>query len=141
MNREAIYSAIWALAPTAQFVTSGRKLVAYDALKAAQYPALFQTQQDEVVIGKGNLPGVLKGSVNWWLYVYADSSTGKVPTQTMNPLLDAIQQALVPDSPTGALTLGGLVTQCHIDGTIKTDEGYLQDYSVAIIPIVFTTGG
>lgn len=139
MNREAIYSAIYALVPDG-FTTVGRKLKAYDELKPEQYPALFQTQNDEEFKAQPNLPGVLTGGVKWWLYVYTDPSIDQVPAQVMNPLLDAVQTALSAQ-PMDRLTLGGLVDQCYIDGTIQTDEGYLQDYSVAIVPIRFVTGG
>lgn len=142
MNREDIYSAIWALAPISQFKTYGRKLKPYDGLKAAQYPALFQTQVDEVVKSRGNLPGQYQGGVRWWVYAYTDPSGTESPSQIINPLLDAIEAALKPGpGAPGSQTLGGLVDQCYIDGTIKTDEGYLDNYSVAIVPIVFVVGG
>ena len=140
MNREAIYSAIWALAPVNQFVTYSRRLKPYDALKPAQYPALFQAQSDEQVKRMANMPPAIDGQVNWWLYAYTDPAGTKSPAEIINPLVDACENALAATEGY-AQTLGGLVSQCWIEGTIKTDEGLLDNYSVAVIPIRFTTGG
>jgi len=142
MNREAIYAAIFALAP-AGFVTTGRKLVLWDDVKANEMPALFQQQHDETVKGNGNLPTTITGGVTWWVYVHEDESQNLVPSQILNPLLDEIQAAFAPKPgpwPAGAQTLGGLVSQCYIDGTIETDEGYLGELSIARIPIHFVIG-
>lgn len=55
----------------------------------------------------------------------------------LNPLIDAIENALSPDDPNGLLTLGGLVVDCCIDGEIVKALGDADPSGVAgaIIPV------
>lgn len=70
------------------------------------------------------------------VYIYVKTD-GESPSSLLNPLLDAVEQALQPQHPdiNQWQTLGGLATHCWIEGTIETDEGTLGDQAVAIIPI------
>jgi len=141
MNREAIFAALWALAPTAQVTTSGRKLRHWDDLKSSDFPALFQAQGDDEIAAHGNLPPAHSMLAKWWVYAYTDPSQNKTPAEVINPLLDAVEAALAPEPGQSAQTLGGLVDQCYIEGKVETDEGLLGDYSVAIVPIRIKVGG
>jgi hypothetical protein len=59
------------------------------------------------------------------------------PSTILNPLMDAVQNALAPDDPKlERCTLGGLVEHCWIEGRVETDEGALGDQAVAIVPIL-----
>ena len=135
MNRESIYAVLFALVPS-EFATVSRTLKHWEDVPPEGMPALFQSQADEEITAKPNLPPLVQGGVNWWLYVRSESGS---PSTIINPLVDACFAAL---SPVGdALTLGGLVDQCYIDGKIETDEGTLGSIAVAKIPIIFIVGG
>jgi len=138
MNRESIYSAIFALAPSA-FTTRSRLLKHWDAVSASAMPALFQAQMDEDIKATPGRPPTVHGGCTWWLYVTAQP--GNLPSSLMNPLVDACFAALEPPVGSSSQTLGGLVDQCYIDGKIQTDEGTLGNIAVVRLPIIFIAGG
>jgi hypothetical protein len=55
----------------------------------------------------------------------------------LNPLVDAVEAALMPAATTGVQDLGlpAMVQHAYIAGKIETDEGVLGDQAVAIIPV------
>ena len=141
MNREAIYSALFAKVSTAaNFTTISRRLKHWADVPAVDQPALFQAQVREIaepqtqVLGQ---PTRWKLSVD--LYVYATCESSGTPSAVLNPLIDSIVAALAPSNPIEKTqTLGGLVLNAWIEGTIETDEGTLGNQAVAIIPISIT---
>jgi hypothetical protein len=71
-------------------------------------------------------------------YVYAHSSDPyAAPAIILNPLLDALEQALSPSMATGIQNLGlpEMVQHAYIAGKIETDEGVLGDQAIAIVPV------
>ena len=130
-TREEIYEALLAQLRTAgdTFKTYSRRWKsAWDdpAGQIAATPMLIQWEQMEQVSwtnrGVGNIM-----TLSMTLELYAkipDGMTPGVPTTlqggsaTLNPLLDAITTALAPDPETGRQSLGDVVTDCRIDGTI-----------------------
>lgn len=134
MNREAIYSALFAkLQASANYVTTSRRLLHWNDVQSSQQPALFVAQRNEVAVTDRGMP--TRWTLNVDVYVYARTDGGLNPGPIINPLLDAIEAALAPNAVENAQTLGGLVSWCRIEGAIETDEGTLGDQLVAIIPI------
>jgi len=134
MNREAIYSALFTkLQGSANYVTTSRRLLHWNDVQASQQPALFMAQRTEVATTDRGIPTRWTMTVD--VYVYARTDGGLAPGPIINPLLDAIENALAPNAVENAQTLGGLVSWCRIEGAIETDEGTLGDQLVAIIPI------
>lgn len=138
MNREPIYAALFALVSgAAGFRTTSRRLRHWSAVEAAEQPALFQVQKKETAQQAEGSPPLWRAELDLYLYCQApDDATA--PTTVLNPLLDAIEAALLPTGPdavAGALTLGGLVKHCWIAGAVETDEGALGGQAVAIVPI------
>ena len=134
MNREQIYAALFAKFQTIPgFKTKSRRLRHWADVTAAEQPALFQTQKRELGLTTPGQPQVWTLQVDIYVYVYQKNG---VPSQQLNPLLDAVGAALAPDPITNKCTLGGLVQHAWIEGAIETDEGTLGDQAVAIIPIV-----
>jgi hypothetical protein len=138
--RETIYAALFALVSgSSAFATSSRKLVHWSDVGPEEHPAIFQRQLDEERIQQRGLPPKIKLHVE--LYVYAHTLAQQldpyvVPSQALNPLLDAIDAALAPDEPiNNVLTLGGIVSHCWIEGKTENFEGVIGDQAVAIIPI------
>ena len=135
MSREAIYSALFAVAQSVQgFTTVSRKLQHWSDVGPALQPALFQTQRPEVVQQQTNRPPIWRYTVDWYVYAWETDPTVS-PAIQLNNLVDAIEAALAPKFPPENQTLGGLVTYARINGTIQTDEGVLGQQAVAVIPI------
>lgn len=136
MNREPIYAALFdRLAAIPGIKTASRRLRHWSDVGASEQPALFLAQKQETA---QSVPGE---APRWTLavnvYLYANTPAPQAPGAAMNPLLDAIESALLPDNPVkNTCTLGGLAHHCRIEGAIETDEGTLGDQAVAIVPIL-----
>ena len=136
--REAIYAALWSLAAeAANFATASRRLRHWSDVGPAEQPALFMSEKGGIAKIKA-----LGAPVVWTLYadlyLYAHSSDPYLPPATiLNPLLDAIEAALVPAPISGIQDLGlpAMVQHAYISGRIETDEGLLGDQAIAIIPV------
>ncbi len=138
MNREPVYAALFALiANAANFATASRRLRHWNAVSAAEQPALFMVQKKETAKAAEGAPTVWRAELD--LYVYCQASDDvSAPALSLNPLLDALEAALAPrgaDGIAGVQTLGGLAKHCWISGTIETDEGALGGQAVAIVPV------
>lgn len=138
MTREPIYAALFAklfaLQTNGTVVTCSRRLRHWADCDGAMQPAIYMTQGDQVGDHQ------IKGSPYKWdlsvsIYVYVRVGENESPSPAINPILDAIENALVPKLLGTNQTLGGLCDTCYIDGTIQTFEGTLGEQEVAIIPI------
>jgi hypothetical protein len=140
MNREAIYSALFALVSGADgLVTTSRKLKHWSDVPASQRPALFQAQGRETVLATAanGLPS--RWLLEVTLYVYVSTPGALSPGEVLNPILDSIASALDP-APAGApQTLSGLVEYARIEGAIETSEGTLGDDEITLIPVRMLT--
>jgi hypothetical protein len=141
MIREPIYAALFALAAgAASFVTVSRRLRHWSDVGAAEQPALFMIQKSETAEERRPLPVKWRASVD--LYIYAQAPDELTPPATvLNPLLDAVETALMPDPVSHVQSLGGLVSHCWIAGRIQTDEGVLGGQAVAIVPVEILVSG
>lgn len=148
MTREPIYAAIFQFfanltagnAPL--FVTATRHTVTWDKYAPEQTPALLFKQHDEVAVRKTGFPTIWTLHPVLMLYAHTGQSIdlNVIPGQILNPLVDAIENALdVIDPKTGKCTLGGLVSHCAITGTISMIEGNLGDEAVVVIPLEILT--
>ena len=139
MNRELIYSSLLTLLTSASGITTAsRRLRHWSDVAPSDQPALFMVQKSETA-------QVVTGQPTRWslrvdVYVYVRGASDIAPASILNPILDAMTAALLPDIVgSGPETLGGLVSYARIEGMIETDEGALGDQSVAIIPIHLLT--
>lgn len=136
IQREPIYAALYArLSAVAGLVTKSRRLKHWADTPAEEQPALFQSQVREVATASTSLP--TQWALHLDVYVYVRASLDSAPSEVLNPLLDSICAALAQDGagPNGRCTLGGLVHNARISGSIETDEGTLGEQAVAIIPV------
>ncbi|HFA8432571.1 TPA: hypothetical protein WM131_002143, partial [Neisseria gonorrhoeae] len=73
------------------------------------------------------------------VYLYVQTA-GQPPAPVMNPLIDAVCNAVNAVHPvTGKTDLtadGADIEYCRVEGTVETDEGTLGEQAVCIIPIV-----
>ncbi len=141
IQREAIYSALWALVSgAAQFALTDRRLRHWTDVSPPEMPALFMAEKGNTALIK-----VLGAPTEWTLhadlYIYVHSSNPRAaPSIILNPLIDAVEVALAPALGAGGrmvqtLGLPGMVQHAYIMGKIDTDEGVLGDLAVAIIPV------
>lgn len=138
MNREAIYSALFALASGAPgLATSSRKLKHWNDVQPGEMPALFQAQGAEIAAVQTRQP--TRWTLQPKLYVYVRTAGATSPGEVLNPILDHLTTQLGNPFPGQAQTLGGLVEFARIEGAIETSEGTLGDIEVAIIPISILT--
>ena len=146
--RETLYAAVFAKFAGLSFSSGGstafgtysRRLQHWDDVASENCPALFQVQGSEVAEQVRGIPTKWRAQIYLYLYVKTNATMDgdAVPSQLLNPILDAIDNALRPDDlKAGTCTLGGLVSHCWINGAIETSEGNLGDTEVAIIPVEF----
>lgn len=141
-SRKAIFAALFAkVSGLAGLQTVSRRVRAWGDVQPPDQPALFQVEGKQTASPR---PGIGLGTV-WTfhaeLVVYAhveNTVAGADLVDLLNDLVDAVVAALAPLPGLDTQTLGGLVTDVRIDGTIDTSEGRLGDQSVAIIPLVIT---
>lgn len=136
LEREAIHAALFErLRAIPGFRTAARRLRHWDEVAPAEQPALFQVQRGETFVRRTGLPPRRQIMVDLYLYVHAGGDI-RIPVSTLlNPLVDAVETALMPDPGCDTQTLGGRVAHAWIAGRIESDEGILGDQAVAIIPI------
>ncbi|MGH8402574.1 MAG: hypothetical protein ACRESO_04095 [Gammaproteobacteria bacterium] len=133
--REPIFSALFAkLSALTEFTTTSRRLQSIQDIAIENFPAAYQLQGKQVVHKKVNVPPIYEMEASWILCAFESDQT-IAPSTQLNALIDDAVGALEPDATTNANTLGGLVTQCTIEGDIEVFEGVLGDRAVAIIPI------
>jgi hypothetical protein len=121
-------------------VSASRRLIDIQEADPATMPAGFQLQDDIPIKKEVQLPPVYKLQAHWILYVYEGDETAPV-SPLLNAGIKAMLGALVPPGGEEANTLGGLVTDCFAEGTIKVFEGLLGNKAVAIIPISILVPG
>lgn len=141
-TREAIYAGLFAkLVAATGVTTSSRKLLHWDKVDRAAMPALFMVQPGETTLRgdrenmMSGLPLAWRAEVKVYVYTSVGDEDAAVPSTLMNQILDAIESVCSPTRPGERNTLGGLVSDCRINGKIETDEGTMGAQSVAIIPI------
>jgi hypothetical protein len=141
MNREAIYSALFARLQNAYaWNTASRRLLHWSDVTALQQPAMFLAQAGEQPQTISHQPSKWKLNVKVWVYANCQTAAGPAASSVLNPLLDAVQAAIAPNgSGLETQTLGGLVEWVRIEGNIETDEGLLGDQAVAVIPVTLLT--
>jgi hypothetical protein len=115
-----------------------RNLIHWSKVDAAQQPSIWITSRTQIATTKPNLPTKweLQGAI--WVYVRDESPNG--PAAFMDDFLDKIE-GMFKTSRNGAgkVTLGNLVHDCRINGSIDTDEGLLGPQAVAVIPVEIVT--
>lgn len=151
LNREAIEAALLAFFSDLEsveqdggvvFRTTTRNVRTWSEVAAEDQPALLLLKKRENSEKRLGLPTKWTLGFDLLVYVATNSETDpqSLPTQRLNPILDAIEAALAPDDVTNdACTLGGLVTRCSIDGDIEIHPGHLGDEAVAVIPFSILT--
>jgi len=141
MQREPLYQALYDRLKNnlSGVVTFSRTLEHFAAVPRESMPAVYLTvgsQRPEYSIGRRTL-----WTLGAQVYLYAANSGDKSPGQIINELIDQMAPLFAPDNAMGnTYTLGGLAHRVAIDD-IETDEGNLQDKSIAIVSITIEAYG
>lgn len=138
--RETIYAALFSQLQStlgATFKTISRRWQPPDQISPADRPALYQVQHDEVasVPVVNGLPTKWKVVVDLVMYTTGSSDPGSIPSQELNSLLDAVENAIKAITPGLNQTLGGKVTYCRIEGKIDVVENVSGTMALAVIPV------
>lgn len=150
MNREAIFTTLWALNEACTFnmnsgdgapVMSGwklreRKLKLFSDVSSAQKPYIAQVEHNEEAVKVRNLPYRWTLGAQWFIY----QDNAKIPAIINNRILDAIQACLAPKPIDPGFfdnrnTLSGLVYDCYIEGEIFKDPGDIDNQGMMVVPI------
>ena len=133
-SRETVYVALLALlASLPQLKVCTRRLKHWQDVPAEDQPALYMEHSGEIAVPVKGLPTKIVLELNLWIYV---RNAGDAAGLVLNPVLDAIEKALQPiNEGDHALTLGGLVHHCWIEGQTQIFEGDLGEEAVAIVPV------
>ncbi|MBP2638377.1 MAG: hypothetical protein H6Q72_4284 [Firmicutes bacterium] len=136
MNREPIYAALFELVQgISGIVTTGRNLKHWADVPAFEQPAIFQRQVNEAANSRTALPTSWVMNAEWYIYCNAEDDSSIATSTQLNAILDAVETALKQDIVTGYQTLGGLVFNCNIDGTVEIYEGLQGNQCMAVVPI------
>jgi hypothetical protein len=121
---------------SAGYVTTGRRLKLWTDVAAAEKPAIFQYERGDNYSKGNQYTTIIEMSVDLYIYTAPGMDSGVTPISILNPLIDAVDAALKPSPATpGRQTLGGLVSNCYIDGKVMKDPGDLDGDGIAVIPI------
>jgi hypothetical protein len=139
ITREQVFSAVFALvANTPGFTLTTRRYIRPSSVEAINTPILMTWEQPEKT--EDAQLGLRK---RWWevwlIIVYYNNDQNVAGATILNPLIDAVEQALAPDNPVHQTqTLGGLVQAVYIDGaTVKAISDIDVDHGQggAVIPV------
>lgn len=145
--REEVFAALFAQLQKANttatpFNTMSRRYQPWSKVSPANMPALFVMQlvQNSKEPTMGLNVWTLHASV--WVFLAVSQDPESVLSTPLNNYMDAIDAALAPPPYQGKQTLGGLVTNCSIEGDVYCNEGVLEDGAPGIlgIPITILTG-
>jgi hypothetical protein len=145
MNREAIFAALYALgsvvewdSPPRTFKTISRRVQHFS--KCADQPAFFQVERDEKIEQITGMPYKTRLEAVWMVYQNTGKDPKAVPATENNLILDALQAVVSPKFVAGEqyvdrCTLGGLVYDCKISGTITKYDGALENQGIVVVPL------
>lgn len=122
-----------AIAMTTGFLTFSRRFQFWD--QVTEQPALFLRDADEELSYPNTVlqEQIMKAEI--WIYSNAGQNPDLAPAAALNNLLDAVQAAFAPDSPTRQFTLGGLVAWCRMVGKIEKSPGDLDGQAIAVADV------
>lgn len=144
-TREQIYSALFNMVVAAVgslVVTSSRRPNIFSDIPPNQQPALYMEQIGQNPIRRGiGLPYYWELDVNFIIYAYAPDD-GIAPDTLLNPILDAIENAIPPGTVKGqggANTLNGLVSEVRLLEKGGETSGSLVNQAWAFVPVRIST--
>ena len=142
--REQIYSALFSTLQSslgARFVTISRRWRMPEQVSPESRPALFQVQTGERAKTNANgEPIIWIAAVDLVIYTQGSGDEQTIPSQELNALLDAVESALAPPANSdGKQTLGGKVSHCRLQGSVRITENVNGAAAMAVMPVEIVT--
>jgi hypothetical protein len=139
-TREQVANALFnLLVGSSQFLTTGRRFLPESQIASAAKPALFLLDDDEQhTRGKQLVPAVRETVFECLVFISAGLDPNAVPSATLSNLIDVIDPVsggVLKPGINGRQTLGGLVTDCYIEGKVIKAPGDISGLGAARIPI------
>lgn len=149
LDREAIYSALFALASNITwnrgngpetFKKTTRRLALFTDVPDIEQPWLGQAEHNEYQTQQTGFPYKHTLEVSWMIYHKDGEQPGSVPAILTNLIISAVETALEPKVQDIGFferrnTLQGLVHHCFVDGTILKDPGDIDKQALIVVPI------
>jgi hypothetical protein len=145
--RETIAAALFSLLAATQinsapaFATTGRRAKIWGDVDPSKQPAMFLIHSGEQAVQSQPF-GLTKWLLHFEVLIYlrVDPSPTATPDTAINAFLDAIDAQMQSGSKGTNQTLGGLVTNAWIEGSILIDSGILDQQVAMLIPLKVVTG-
>lgn len=145
MNIEDAYAALFskldAMRVAGQLKNASRHLEHIADYDVANMPAGFQHQTTMPITESKRGVRIRQKILNVDWYFYVPASPDAPASPVLNALVQKALDALAPDPVIEKQTLGNVVTDCYVEGTVEFYEGVLQDRAVAILPIKIVAPG
>ena len=140
VTRESVLTALFTLLQTASgFNSYSRRFKMWNQVKGPDMPALLLCEKPEQAArGKELRPAIRTLNAEIWIYINTGKDQNTIPATTLNNLIDVIDPVtggVLAPGPMAKQTLGGLITDCYIDGEITKVPGDLDGEGMALIPI------
>lgn len=138
MNRGALADALLRrLQDLDVFKSSSRRLKMWVDVPAADRPAVFLIDREDVYLGAS--PALRQRDLLFEVWVYIDTKDpGVIGADVLDGIMDKIDAALAPagaDLAQGLQTLSGLAAWCIIDGNVLKDPGDLDGDGILVVPL------
>ena len=120
----------------AGFVNVSRKFRTPDQITMEDTPSLYLLQGPMNFIRQGGKPPMT--SITFWLFIYTRSTTEDVlASTTLNNAISSVLDIMAPPNggfPLAEQNLGGLVSNCWIEGDVIYDSGEIQPPGLCVLP-------
>jgi hypothetical protein len=140
LQRSTVLDALFTLlSASAAYVTTGRRLMHWTEVPAANQPALFQrlVGEDFAPLKGYGLPQEVTLKVEVWIYVNTQGPDS-TPEDTILPLLDALDTALAKGAAFDGrqqLGLEGYVQHAWREGETTIAQGELDSQAICITTV------
>ena len=139
VTRNQIMNALKAiLSDMSSIATVTRRFSEFNSISgSAQMPYLMLSKPKEMypVRAITGLPPKRTFMVDITIYISAGQDQSSVPDEKVCDILDDLDLALKPPVGQEALTLGGLVDHCYINGEVICVPGDLDGIGLIMVPI------
>lgn len=133
--RETVLNALFALLVNAsQFKTKGRKFIHWSQVDPDARPAMFLVEktEDETV---QDFAAPTIGVIEVTVIIYVNTQDAEIPAAILNPIIDALDNAIRPTAMQTRQTLGGLVENVWKEGKTIKIPGDIDGDGMAFIPL------
>lgn len=142
VTREQVSEALFSLLQTSYvYPVASRRFLSWDNVGSSAKPALFMLEYEEIHSrNKQPTPASRILMIEVLIFISDGLDPNTVPITTLNDLIDAIDPVSggvlkADDILQNRQTLGGLIYDCYIDGTILKVPGDVDGQGMATIPI------